>query len=140
MINDDRRKKAIKIILIYTICFIIGFGVFFLVLVARNYFTKDYTLVEKYRHLTDAFTFPAVLFLGAGVLVFLSNEGALSALGWMLKKVFRSLVPGMGRQQESYQDYLANRKKVHNYSFLFIVGIAFLILTIIFMILFYQNY
>ena len=68
-----------------------------LFLLLNNYFVKE-ELVDKYRILSDAFTFPGILTICVGLLVFLSNAGALDAIGWMLKRLGKMLIPFANRK------------------------------------------
>ena len=103
-------------------------------------FWESKELVDKYKILTDAFTIPGVVFILVGCLVALSNEGALSSLGWMLKRMFKFLNPFANKNIEKYSDYVANKKKVTGYSFLFYTGLLFTVVSIVFLILFYSVY
>ncbi len=135
------KDKIITLLIKYGIAFAILVGLLFIVLTARNYFQEGLDLVTKYRYLTDAFTVPGALFILVGLLVFLVNQGSLAALGWMVKRLFRSLIPGMRIQREqTYSEYLETRRKVAGYGFLFISGAIFLAIGMVFLILFYTNY
>ena len=103
-------------------------------------FWKISILVDQYRLLTDAFTIPGITFILLGCLVALSNEGALSAIGWMLKRMFKFLNPFSDKNIEKYSEYVANKKRVTGYSFLFYTGILFSAISVVFLILFYSVY
>lgn len=99
-------------------------------------------LVDKYLILCDAFTLPAVLFLGAGALVALSNQGILDGLTYACGLAFKALLPGGRLKTEKYYDYVQRKKasRISGYSFLFVVGFVCLALAGVFMYLFYQLY
>ena len=97
-------------------------------------------LVDKYHILSDAFFFPGILYILFGILLALANEGSLDAIGFMLKRCFQLLNPFSKKEFEKYSDYVAKRKKVTGYSFLFFVGLAFLAVGIAFTVLFYSVY
>lgn len=100
------------------------------------------TLQETYRILSDAFSLPGLLVLFAGLLVWLSNEGALNGVTWMVTYAFKSLIPGLRGSRERYGDYVLRQqeKRVKGYGFLFLVGGVFLAIGIVFMILFNAAY
>lgn len=103
-------------------------------------FWESTELVDKYRILSDAFTIPGVVFILVGCLVFLSNQGSLTAIGYMMKRFFKMLNPIGNKNIERYSDYVENRSKVTGYAFLFYTGILFSAVSIVFMILFYSVY
>ena len=99
--------------------------------------------VTLYLNLCDGCTIPGVLFLMLGLLVTLSNEGALDGLGYVASFALRKLVPGMGgAEDETYADYLERKRenRVKGYGFLYVTGLVFLALAGIFMALFYSVY
>ena len=97
-------------------------------------------LVDVYRILSDAFFLPAALFLFSGLMVWLSNEGALDAVGYILSGVIRFLIPAGQMKHEKYADYVERRreKNVTGYSFLFVVGLICLAATLVFTWLYCQ--
>lgn len=97
---------------------------------------------ERYRAWCDAFTVPGVIILMFALLTFVAGEGTLNGVTWILKRAVRMLIPGKGLKQQSYREYLAERserkKDGRPYLFLYVVGGAFLLVGIIFLILFYR--
>lgn len=94
--------------------------------------------VERFVLLSDAFTIPGGILLMSGALVALSNNGALDGVGYAMRLMVRMLIPGMGRKQERYGDYVERKKdkKLSGYGFLFISGGFFLLIGIVFMVLY----
>ncbi len=99
-------------------------------------------LADKYRTLCDAFTIPGVLLLIGGLLVTVSNEGALDGVGYILSQGLSMLIPGKGPGTERYAEYVERKSKnrIKGYGFLYISAILFLAATAVFMILFYSVY
>ena len=99
-------------------------------------------LVDKYRILCDAFTVPGLLAILAGVLLAVTNQGALDGIGYACSTAFKALIPGGRLKMEKYYDYVQrkNEKRVKGYGFLFIVGGACMLIAVVFMILFYHLY
>lgn len=95
-------------------------------------------IVERFVLLSDAFTIPGGILLMSGALVALSNNGALDGVGYAMRLMVRMLIPGMGRKQERYSDYVERKKdkKLSGYGFLFISGGFFLLIGIVFMVLY----
>ena len=97
-------------------------------------------LVDVYRILSDAFALPGLLFVFSGLMVWLSNQGSLDAIGYLLTSVVKFLIPGGKLTQEKYGDYVARRreKNVTGYGFLLIVGLVCLVGAVVFMVLYDQ--
>ena len=98
--------------------------------------------LEKYRILCDAFTVPGLLLILIGLLVWISNQGALDGISYAVRGLFRVFVPGAGFRQnlETYYDYLKRKeeKRVKGYGFLFLVGGISLAIALMFYFLFYS--
>ncbi|MDD6679064.1 MAG: DUF3899 domain-containing protein [Firmicutes bacterium] len=110
--------------------------------VALNRGFAEMETVQKYRVLCDAFSIPGLLLVLFGVLVWLINQGSLDGISYAVRTGLRHLIPGGGLQQpESYWDYLEKRKqkRIRGYGFLFLAGAAALVISGVFMALFYWN-
>ena len=57
-----------------------------LITLARNGFLKGLPVTNVFRILSDAFLGPGILLLMAGLLMWISKEGALDSLSWGAKK------------------------------------------------------
>ena len=97
--------------------------------------------LEWYRVICDAFTIPGLVFTMLGLLVSLSNQGALDGIGYAATVAFKMLI-GAGANQERYAEYLERRKanRLKGYGFLYVVGLACLAVALVFMGLFYSQY
>lgn len=94
---------------------------------------------DRFRMLSDAFLIPGGLLLMSGLLIYLSNQGALDGIGYALHFAVRMLIPGKALEQERYSDYVQRKreKEQHGYAFLPISGAFFLSLSILFTVLYY---
>lgn len=94
---------------------------------------------ERFVLLSDAFSIPGGLLLMSGLLVKLSNYGALDGLTYAVKFAVRMLIPGKALEQETYRDYVERKreKNLRGYGFLYISGGFFLALGILFMVLYH---
>ena len=92
-------------------------------------------LVNAIVLLSDAFAVPGFLFLFAGIIVWLANNGSFDAVGYLATAVVRFFIPGGNLQHESYGDYKErkNGKKTTGYGFLFVVGLACMAIAVIFL-------
>lgn len=98
---------------------------------------------ERYRHLSDAFTVPGLLFLMLYALIWVSTKGALDGIGYAMKNAFAALIPGArAKTPRSYYDYIQlrkeRRKPIRQFSPLLVVGGICLIISIIFIFLYYK--
>lgn len=109
--------------------------------ISRN--VSEMAVVDLYRTVADGFTVPGMLCIFAGLIVWLSNEGALNGVSYVLKAAVQSLI-FLGRRGpvEKYGDYVENQRKkqTKGYSFLFVTGAVCLAVTAVFLVLYYQAY
>ena len=106
-------------------------------------FSSVKAAVDRYRLLCDAFTVPGVLLMLTAALIALTNEGALSGIGYMLGHAVRMLIPGMGaRKDEKYADYIERKagSKVKGYGFIFYTGAVWFAVGMIYLALFYRHF
>ena len=98
--------------------------------------------VMLYRVLCDGFTVPGIVVLMLGLLVWLSTQGAMDGVGYLMSYAFKALIPGMRGDIERYGDYLERKRanRATGYGFLIITGLVFMGFAAIFMILFYSVY
>lgn len=90
--NFSIEKETVKIIIKYAIASIIAVCFVLLNLSLRDFF-KETELKEKYRMLADSFTIPGLIYVLLGLLIMLTNKGSLDALGYMVKRAVKMLVP-----------------------------------------------
>ncbi len=98
------------------------------------------TLKERYRTLCDAFTVPGTVLVMVGILLWLSNNGAVDGLGYVMSRLIHSLIPGGRLRSERYADYVERRreKPLHGFAFLFVTGGVCMAVALVFMALFYS--
>lgn len=93
------------------------------------------------RQLCDGCFVAAVLLLGAGVLCYVTNQGAFDVLGYGLQSVFHLHVPGASignaRDQETMETYRARKaKKRKSPAGMLFAGLVWLALSAVLLILF----
>ena len=135
--------RILWVLLKYAITIAVGVGIFFLVLVLRDFFTTHLSQANYYRYLADAFTIPGMMYLCLAVLVFVSKKGAFTGLVYALRHVGRMLLPFIIRKDLTYAEYLELRDQRQGFNVIlcfFLVGIAFLIGAAVCIIIFYQYY
>ena len=127
----------------YAICFGIEALIAFLVIWSKGFFT-DRAAVNL-QILSDAFFVPGILMSRLAGMLYVSGEGALIGIGFVLRNAVLTFIP-MGRaKQELYADYRARKlkeAKPHSARCILVSGLVFLIigiaLSVIWSVKFYQ--
>ena len=111
----------------------------------RN-FSSAATLAEKYRILSDAFSIPGILLMCFFGLIWVSSDGFFDGLGYTFSRIGGMFVPGMRAKHETYFDYKMRKRDKREerenggFGFLFFVGLAFVLISVVFVILFETVY
>lgn len=125
----------------YLTTFIIGIVLVILV-IALSDFSSAEDIHEKMRILSDGCTLAGVMIFLSGALVWISGQGVFYGIGYTMKHLFVSLVPGMGAmREERYYDYVTRRqenRKNGSFAHLLTVGGFFLAAAVVFTVLFYK--
>ena len=103
---------------------------------------KATPMVEIARNLSDACMIPGSLTLMLGLLFWVSSEGGLDGVKYVVSFVPKMLIPGKHKHIEKYGDYVQRKRaeRKGGYGFLCIVGAAFVALSLAFLGLFYMYY
>ncbi len=137
--NDKLKSNLLK----YGITVLIGAIMVWLTLSLHGY-EEAATAAERYRILSDAFTIPGVIFVFCAVLVMVANKGAFEGISYIFGYAFQMLIPGAaGGKREKYGDYVERKRskgQAKGFGFLFIVGLVFIAVSVVFIALFYANY
>jgi polyferredoxin len=139
-VEKEKRSILIK----YGICFgvasLITLGVFWL----KGFFTDS--IGVNIQILSDGFFVSGILLLMYAGMMFISSEGALIGISFVLRNVVLSLIP-MGRtKQEIYREYRERKlaemqaKRTSGNHCVLVVGLVFLIISIIFTVIWYTNF
>ncbi len=117
---------------------LIGLGIFSL----RGGFETTVPL-KRFMALCDAFSVPGVLLIMFSGLVFVSGEGIFDGISYAVRHALKSLIPGaLARgEQEKYGDYVERRRakgKPKGYACLFFVGLAYLLVSIVLIAIYYN--
>lgn len=96
--------------------------------------------MQTYRILSDAFAVPGLLAILGGALMWVSANGALDGISYVLKYVVTRFNPFKRDPVGSYRDYVAEKdqKRTKGYGFLFLIGLLFLAVSVVFLYL-YSN-
>ena len=127
----------------YGICVGIELLIGFLVIWSKDFFTDSASV--NVQILADAFFVAGILMSLFAGMMYVSSEGALVGIGFVLRNALLTFIP-MGRaRQERYADYrerkLSEAKK-HDNRCILVTGLAFLfvgiVLTVIWNVVFYN--
>lgn len=136
------KKVSVETIVKYVIAIAVGLLLSFYVMVANDF--KNVTdEVVRLKLLADCFTVPGVVLIMVSAFCWLSSKGAMDFFGYALSGLFRRLLPGAQvKEPEKYYDYVMRKQENRKggYGFLAIVGLGFLLISIVFIVKFYQVY
>ncbi len=112
------------------------------ILQARDAFASGVSSEDLFKHLTDAFFVPGILVVSFAILALVAGEGAFDALRWGITNTIKALIPGsrLGRT-EAYGDYVMRKRgerKKGGVGFMFVGGAFMLLLSMIFMLIYFQ--
>lgn len=122
----------------YGICVGIEALIAFFVIWSKGFFA--HSLAVNIQILSDAFFVSGILMTLFAGMLYVSGEGALIGIGFVLRNVVLSFVP-MGRaRQERYADYRArklSKAQKNNNSCILVTGLIFLFIGIVFTVIWY---
>ena len=138
-VKQETKVKLIK----YAVCAGIEVLIAFLVVWSKGFFTQSAAV--NLQILADAFFVAGILMTLFAAMNFVSGEGALIGIGFVLRNVVLAFIP-MGRaRHELYADYRARKMseiKKRESSCIWVTGLFFLaigiILTAVWSVMFYN--
>lgn len=122
----------------YLITFAVASVICVLALWARGLFSAS-SAVEIMRCLSDGFFIAGFLVGGYGLLVVCSNGGAFDILAYGLICFFNLFRKNVSdRKAKTFYEYRkAKSEKRHSFLYLLVVGLAFILAAVLFVVLFY---
>ena len=125
----------------YGICVGIELLIAFLVIWSKGFFA--HSLAVNIQILSDAFFVAGILMTLFAGMMYVSSEGALIGIGFVMRNVVLAFVP-MGRaRHERYADYRARKlsqAKKHTMRYVLVTGLIFLLIGIIFTVIWYTAF
>ena len=137
--KQENKSPLIKYIVCFGIALAITFGVF-----AIKGFFGDSAAVN-FQILSDGFTTSGILFLMVAGMMFISGEGALIGIQFVLRNIVQAFTPMGRKHHEFYKDYRARKlseaeaKKSGDKSIL-VTGLVFFLIGIVFTVIWYMNF
>jgi len=136
-VKQESKGTLIK----YAVCFGIEALIAFLVIWSKGFFTDR--IAVNIQILSDAFFVSGILMTLFAGMLYISGEGGLIGIGFVLRNVVLAFVP-MGRaKHERYADYRARKlgeAKKQNSHCILVTGLFFLVIGIIFTMIWYFNF
>ena len=131
-----------------TIARLIKYGSSFLFVIAAaaiyvySRYTPNATTLQWYHWICDGLTLPSMLLLCAGLLLWITNAGALDILGYAGRFVIQMFLPGGKKRYGTYGDYVLEKqeKRIKGYGFLLITGAISMVATFLFLALYLMEY
>ena len=136
-------KKENKTLLTkYITCFVIASLITFIVFWIKGFFTNS--VAVNVQILADGFFVSGILMTLFAGMMYISSEGALIGIGFVLRNVVLAFVP-MGRaKHELYADYRARKlqeaKEKAKDKCILLIGLLFLFVGIVFNVIWYVNF
>ena len=125
----------------YAVCVGIEALIAFLVIWSKGFLV--YSAAVNIQILSDAFFVSGILMTLFAGMMYVSGEGALIGIGFVLRNVVLAFIP-MGRaKHEKYVDYRTRKMdeiKRNNDSCILVTGLIFLAIGIIFTVIWYLNF
>lgn len=135
--KQETKVKLIK----YAVCVGVEVLIAFLVIWSKGFFTDSAAV--NLQILADAFFVAGILMTLFAGMLFVSGEGALIGIGFVLRNVVLAFIP-MGRaKHELYVDYRARKlgeAKKRNNSSILVTGLFFLIIGVILTAIWYVTF
>ena len=125
----------------YGICVGIEVLIAFLVIWSKGFFA--HSLAVNIQILSDAFFVSGILMTMFAGMMYVSGEGALIGIGFVLRNAVLTFIP-MGRaKQERYADYRARKlgaAKKSNNRYVLVTGLIFLFIGVVFTMIWYAAF
>ncbi len=125
----------------YAVCIGIEALIAFFVIWSKGFFA--HSLAVNIQILADAFFVSGVLMTLFAGMLYVSGEGALVGIGFVLRNVVLAFVP-MGRaKHEKYADYRErklSKAKKQNDSCILVTGLIFLFIGVLFTVIWYVSF
>ena len=135
-------KETKSTLIKYLVCLCVAIAMTFVVLLIQGLFTQkglDAQAVMKIFH-NAFFTTGALLMLFSGLL-YVAGEGAFLGIGYAMGRAVKALLPFLGRGDETYAEYRerkTGKKQSGNKLCILLVGAGFFLISLIFLIVYYQ--
>ena len=125
----------------YGACFLIASLIAFVIFWIKGFF--NHSIAVNIQILSDGFSIAGMLFLFFAGMMFISGEGALIGIGFVLKSIAQAFVPMGRKNHELYRDYRERKlgkPKTPGDHCILITGLIFFAIGMIFTIIWYTKF
>ena len=134
----EKEKK--ELLIRYLICFCVAAGIVLVVIAIKGFFTESARANIQILH--DAFFTAGIILVLFSGLVFVSGEGALLGVRYVFGTAIKVLfIPSGRKDQETFAQYRERKlgaKKPNGAGSIFLTGLLFVVVSVIFLIIWYQ--
>ena len=124
----------------YAVCFVIEALIAFCVIWSKGFFTDS--VAVNIQILADAFFVAGILMTLFAGMLYISSEGALIGIGFVMRNVALAFIP-MGRMRhEKFIDYRARKlseAKKHDNRYILVTGLIFLFIGVVLTLVWYAK-
>lgn len=123
----------------YLVCFCVAIGLVVSVFAIKGFFTDN--AKDNIQLLHDAFFGSGALLILFAGLLFVSGEGMFLGIGYALGRAIKALIPFSKKDHETYAQYRerkTGKPKTKTDACIFFTGLFFVVISIIFLIIWYQ--
>ena len=135
--KQERNTQLIK----YLVCIGVSSLIAFLVFWMKGFFVHSPSV--NLQILADGFFVAGILVTLFGLMLFISSQGALIGIGFVLRTVVQAFVP-MGRKNHQvyakYRERKMNELKEMNFQCVLYTGLAFLLVGIVLTVIWSKKY
>ena len=137
--QQEKKQLLMKYLICFVVASLITVGVFWI----RGFFTDNVGV--NLQILSDGFFVSGILFLMFAGMLFISSEGALIGISFVLRNVVLMFIP-MGRKQHEFYAQYRERKLAEKHvksssdHCILVVGLVFLAISIVFTVIWYTNF
>lgn len=130
---EENKRSWIK----WVVTLGIGLLIAFIFIVANNGFSGTLSMQDMMKVMSDGFFVSGVLVCGCGLMLFVSQKGSFDMIAYGVKSAIRIIFKT--DEGESYYDYKQRKaEKVTPCAHLVVVGALLLLVSVLFVGLFYQ--
>ncbi len=137
MLENNSKSKLLK----YGITFAVAAVIAVIIMWAKGLFTAT-AKADVYRILCDAFFVPGIMYVLLGLLFFVAGAGSFDGFNYALKMAFLRFTFSKNKKRVTYAEYKESkdekRKDGFSILFLFLIGLIFVVVSIIMLILYYR--
>ena len=136
----EQKKKAL--LTKYLICFGVASLITFIIIWIKGFFTDR--IAVNIQILSDGFFVSGILLTLFAAMMYVSGEGALIGIGFVLRNVILTFIPMGRKHHELYAQYrerkLAERKASAGDNCILVTGLFFLTIGVILSLIWYANF